>query len=64
MLSLTVSPKSDQPLADQIVPASSGRSTIGICGPAAKLPSIRNFADSYNVSRFPRWSRPTTGWSR
>jgi DNA-binding GntR family transcriptional regulator len=52
MLSLTVSPKSDQPLADQIVAGIKRQIDDRHLRPGSKLPSIRNFADSYNVSRF------------
>jgi DNA-binding transcriptional MocR family regulator len=52
MLSLTVSPRSDQPLADQIVAGIKRQIDDRHLRPGSKLPSIRNFADSYNVSRF------------
>jgi DNA-binding transcriptional MocR family regulator len=52
MLSLTVSRKSDQPLADQIVTGIKRQIDDRHLRPGTKLPSIRNFAESYNVSRF------------
>ena len=52
MLSLTVSQNSDQPLADQIVAGIKRQIDDRHLRPGTKLPSIRNFADSYNVSRF------------
>jgi DNA-binding transcriptional regulator YhcF (GntR family) len=52
LLSLTVSRNGGLPLRDQIVPASNGESMIGTFCPGTKLPSIRNFAETYNVSRF------------
>jgi len=52
MLSLAVSQKSDQPLADQIVAGVKRQIDDRHLRPGTKLPSIRNFAESYNVSRF------------
>jgi len=52
MLSLTVSRNSGQPLADQIVAGIKRQIDDRHLRPGAKLPSIRNFAQSYNVSRF------------
>ena len=52
MLSLTVSPKSDQPLADQIVAGIKRQIEDRHLRPGSKLPSIRSFADTYGVSRF------------
>ena len=52
MLSLTVSQNSDQPLADQIVAGIKRQIDDRHLRPGTKLPSIRNFAESYNVSRF------------
>ena len=52
MLSLTISRNSDQPLADQIVAGIKRQVHDRHLRPGAKLPSIRNFADTYNVSRF------------
>ncbi len=52
MLSLTVSQKSDQPLADQIVAGVKRQIDERHLRPGTKLPSIRNFAESHNVSRF------------
>jgi len=52
MLSLTVSQKSDQPLADQIVAGVKRQVDDRHLRPGTKLPSIRNFAESYHVSRF------------
>ena len=52
MLSLTVSQKSGQPLADQIVAGIKRQIDDRHLRPGTKLPSIRTFADSYNVSRF------------
>jgi DNA-binding transcriptional MocR family regulator len=52
MLSLTVSQKSDQPLADQIVAGVKRQIDDRHLRPGTKLPSIRKFAESYKVSRF------------
>jgi len=52
MLSLTVSANGDQPLADQIVAGIKRQIEDRHLRPGAKLPSIRNFAETYNVSRF------------
>ena len=52
MLSLTVSRNSGQPLADQIVAGIKRQIDDRHLRPGTKLPSIRNFAQSYNVSRF------------
>src|SRR3982074_2313261 len=52
MLSLTVSPRSDQPLADQIVAGIKRQIDDRHLRPGSKLPSIRNFAEIYRVSRF------------
>jgi DNA-binding GntR family transcriptional regulator len=52
MLSLTVSRKCGQPLADQIVAGIKRQIDDRHLRPGTKLPSIRNFAQSYNVSRF------------
>jgi DNA-binding transcriptional MocR family regulator len=52
MLSLTVSQKSGQPLADQIVAGIKRQIDDRHLRPGTKLPSIRTFADSHNVSRF------------
>ncbi len=52
MLSLIVSHKSGQPLADQIVAGIKRQIDDRHLRLGAKLPSIRTFADSYNVSRF------------
>jgi len=52
MLSLIVSHKSGQPLADQIVAGIKRQIDDRHLRPGTKLPSIRTFADSYNVSRF------------
>jgi DNA-binding transcriptional MocR family regulator len=52
MLSLTVSPRSDQPLADQIVAGIKRQIEDRHLRPGTKLPSIRNFAETYHVSRF------------
>jgi DNA-binding transcriptional MocR family regulator len=52
MLSLTVSRKSGQPLADQIVAGIKRQIEDRHLRPGTKLPSIRRFAESYNVSRF------------
>jgi DNA-binding transcriptional MocR family regulator len=51
MLSLTVTP-GDQPLADQIVAGIKRQIEDRHLRPGTKLPSIRNFADTYDVSRF------------
>jgi DNA-binding transcriptional MocR family regulator len=52
MLSLTVGHNSDLPLADQIVAGIKGQIDDRLLRPGTKLPSIRSFADSYQVSRF------------
>jgi DNA-binding transcriptional MocR family regulator len=52
MLSLAVSPRSDQPLADQIVTGIKRQIEDRHLRVGTKLPSIRNFAETYNVSRF------------
>ena len=52
MLSLTVSHKSGQPLADQIVAAIKRQIDDRHLRPGTKLPSIRTFADTHSVSRF------------
>ena len=51
MLSLTVSRNSGQPLADQIVTGIKRQIDDRHLRPGTKLPSIRNFAESYKVSR-------------
>src|SRR5215472_6429696 len=50
MLSLTFSP--DRPLADQIVTGIKRQIDDRLLRPGTKLPSIRNFAETHNVSRF------------
>lgn len=52
MLSLTVSQNSDLPLADQIVAGIKGQIEDRLLRPGTKLPSIRGFAGTYQVSRF------------
>src|SRR5262245_62795448 len=52
MLSLTVSRNSGQPLADQIVAGIKRQIEDRHLRPGSKLPSIRNFAETYKVSRF------------
>jgi DNA-binding transcriptional MocR family regulator len=52
MLSLTVSQNSGQPLADQIVAGIKRQIDDRHLRPGTKLPSIRNFAETYDVSRF------------
>jgi DNA-binding transcriptional MocR family regulator len=52
MISLTVSRKNGQPLADQIVAGIKRQIDDRHLRPGTKLPSIRNFAETYNVSRF------------
>src|SRR5215831_17056525 len=52
MLSLTVSRNSGQPLADQIVAGIKRQIDDRYLRPGTKLPSIRNFAEDYNISRF------------
>jgi DNA-binding transcriptional MocR family regulator len=52
MLSLTVNRKGDQPLVDQIVTGIQRQIGDRHLRPGTKLPSIRNFAESYSVSRF------------
>ncbi len=49
---LTVSQNGDQPLADQIVAGIRREIDDRHLRPGTKLPSIRKFAESYNVSRF------------
>jgi len=50
MLSLTFSP--DRPLADQIVTCIKRQIDDRLLRPGTRLPSIRGFAESHNVSRF------------
>jgi DNA-binding transcriptional MocR family regulator len=52
MLSLTVSQNSGEPLCDQIVAGIKRQIDDRHLRPGTKLPSIRNFAEMYNVSRF------------
>src|SRR5215475_6825780 len=52
MLSLTVSQNSGQPLADQIVAGIKQQIDDRHLRPGTRLPSIRNFSGTYNVSRF------------
>ena len=52
MLSLTVSQTSDQSLTDQIIAGIKGQIEDRLLRPGTKLPSIRSFAETYNVSRF------------
>ena len=52
MLSLTISQKSGQRLADQIVAGIKRQIDDRYLRPGVKLPSIRNFADTHKVSRF------------
>ena len=52
MLSLSVSPESDQPLVDQIVAGIRRQIDDRYLRPGARLPSIRRFADDHKVSRF------------
>ena len=52
MLSLTISRNDDQPLTDQIVAGIMRQIQDRHLRPGAKLPSIRDFADTYKVSRF------------
>ncbi len=52
MLSLTLSRRSGQPLADQIVAGIKRQIDDRHLRPGAKLPSIRSFAESCKVSRF------------
>ena len=52
MLALTISHKSGQPLADQIVAGIKRQIDDRQLRPGTKLPSIRTFADTNNVSRF------------
>jgi DNA-binding transcriptional MocR family regulator len=52
MLSLTVSHKSGQPLADQIVAGIKRQIDDRHLRPGTKLPSIRTFAETQSVSRF------------
>jgi DNA-binding transcriptional MocR family regulator len=52
MLPLTVSQNSGQPLCDQIVAGIKRQIDDRHLRPGTKLPSIRNFAETHNVSRF------------
>ena len=52
MLSLIVSQNSDQRLTDQIVAGIKRQIDERHLRPGTRLPSIRNFAETYNVSRF------------
>src|SRR5262245_16472053 len=52
MLSVNISPRDSQPLVDQIVVSIKRQIDDRHLRPGAKLPSIRNFAGTYNVSRF------------
>src|SRR5207244_4113935 len=52
MLSLNVSPRDDQPLADQIVAGIKRQIDDRHLRPGTRLPSIRNFAETCKVSRF------------
>src|SRR5215468_7013490 len=52
MLSLTVSQNSGEPLCDQIVAGIKRQIGDRHLLPGTKLPSIRNFAETYRVSRF------------
>jgi DNA-binding transcriptional MocR family regulator len=52
MLSLTIIPHGDRPLVDQIVAGIKRQIDDRHLRPGTKLPSIRGFAETYNVSRF------------
>lgn len=52
MLSLSVTRTDDRPLTDQIVATIKQQIDDRLLRPGTKLPSIRNFAATYNVSRF------------
>ncbi len=52
MLSLTISRKSDLPLTDQIVAGVTRQIDDRALRPGTRLPSIRAFAESHEVSRF------------
>jgi DNA-binding transcriptional MocR family regulator len=52
MLPLTISQNSGQPLCDQIVAGIKRQIDDRHLRPGTKLPSIRNFAETHNVSRF------------
>src|SRR6185437_16567676 len=52
MLSLVVTQNSDQPLTAQIVAGIKRQIDDRYLRPGTKLPSIRSFAETYNVSRF------------
>ena len=52
MLSLTVSQSSGEPLVDQIVAGIKRQIDERHLRPGTRLPSIRNFAETYEVSRF------------
>src|SRR3989442_15928332 len=52
MLSLTISQNCGLPLCDQIVAGIKQQIDDRHLRPGTRLPSIRNFAGTYNVSRF------------
>ncbi len=52
MLSLNVAPREDRPLTDQIVMGVKRQIDDRQLRPGARLPSIRNFAETHGVSRF------------
>ena len=52
MLSLSISRNDGQPLCDQIVAGIKRQIDDRHLRPGTKLPSIRNFADTHNISRF------------
>jgi DNA-binding transcriptional MocR family regulator len=61
MLSLTVSQNSGEPLCDQIVGGIKRQIDDRHLRPGTKLPSIRNFAETYHSRRFVR-VRATSGY--
>ncbi len=52
MLSLNINTRSDQTLAEQIVAGIKRQIDDRLLRPGSKLPSIRNFAETYKISRF------------
>ncbi len=52
MLSLTISQNDGLPLCDQVVAGIKRQIDDRHLRPGTKLPSIRNFAETYHVSRF------------
>ena len=63
MISITIDASAAYPLVDQIVAGIRRQIDERCLRPGTKLPSIRQFAAAYGVSRFTVW-RLTTVWSR